>query len=96
VTTVDAVLPRGEKGETGPTGAASTVPGKDGRDGVDGIITASDIARMEAKFRNIWKSDVQIALSAHFRESHAEDIQAAVNQLVEARFAELRAELLAK
>jgi hypothetical protein len=91
---LDVVLPRGEKGDTGAAGKDSTVAGPAGKDS-EGF-PPSEIARMEAKFRNIWKTDMQIALGAHFRESHAEDIQTAVNNAVEARFAELRAELLAK
>jgi hypothetical protein len=76
---------RGERGERGSDGQSITGPaGRDGasitgpagRDGVNGKdsegFTPSEIARMEAKFRVQWKSDLQIALAAHFRESHFE------------------------
>src|SRR6266550_2365676 len=47
------------------------VPGPEGKSGTPGEgVTHSDIAYMEAKYRAIWKSDIQIALRAHFAESH--------------------------
>lgn len=66
---LDFVLPRGERGQTG-VGAS----GKDGATGPAGKdsegFTQSEIARMEARFRNIWKNDIQAALRGHFNESH--------------------------
>jgi len=57
----------------GPAGKDSVVPGPSGRDGVDGkdaFVTVADISHLEARFRNIWKSDVQAGIRAHFHESH--------------------------
>jgi len=69
VSYLDIVLPRGEKGES-IVGTASTVAGPAGKDGKDAFVTPGDIAHLESKFRNIWKSDFQVALRAHFNESH--------------------------
>jgi len=70
---LDIVLPQGEKGERGSDGAASTIAGPAGKDG-EGV-THNDIIHMEAKFRNIWKNDIQTALRAHFNESHQDKDQ---------------------
>jgi hypothetical protein len=49
----------------------NAVPGPEGKSGTPGPgVTPSDISQMEAKYRAIWKSDIQIALRAHFAESH--------------------------
>ena|SRR5713101_6008809 len=44
--------------------------GPSGKDGKDAFVSPADIAHLEIKFRNQWKSDIQIALRAHFSESH--------------------------
>jgi hypothetical protein len=65
--------PAGKNGESivGPAGA----PGKDAapaKDGIDGkeVDTHALMAQLEARFRNVWKNDIQAALRGYFQEKN--------------------------
>jgi hypothetical protein len=72
VTYLDLVLPKGDTGAIGANG--ESVAGPAGKDGTSWDSTSqSELAYLEARFRNIWKSDIRVAIGAHFKESHLKE-----------------------
>jgi hypothetical protein len=69
VTYLDLVLPNAEKGERGPAG--ESIVGPAGKDGTSWETTShSELSRIESMMRAMWKSDIQVALSHHWKQAH--------------------------